>query len=158
VLTFFCDSQRVLLPLTTKIMWQHIAQQWCNLKVEPTHLCCDCFLEYNGYPTPSLDLAQYVVCMMSARAKSNKLPDFVHIFLILFIIIHICHKTISIYHFTLNVFRIIFRTAHGRKMVFAPVSLSLWVYNSAQKIFSLHRFEFRILQSLSFLLKRTTII
>jgi hypothetical protein len=42
VLTFFCDSRRVLSSLATKIQWHHVAQQWWNPKAEPIFLYCYC--------------------------------------------------------------------------------------------------------------------
>jgi hypothetical protein len=78
VLTFFCESWRVLSPLTTTIKWQHAAQQWYNPTAEPTCLHCDytTFPERDGYPTTSLHLAQYVIRVMSVRGQSDKLPGF----------------------------------------------------------------------------------
>jgi hypothetical protein len=63
---------------TTKIEWQYIAQQWCNLKAEPTclHYEPTSFTEHNNYTTTYLDLAQYVVCVMFTRVQSDKLPGF----------------------------------------------------------------------------------
>jgi Na+/melibiose symporter-like transporter len=68
VWTFFCLSWRVLPPVTTKTKWEHVAQQWCSLKGEPTCLHYDytSFIAHNGCPT-CLDLAQYVVYVMSTR-------------------------------------------------------------------------------------------
>jgi hypothetical protein len=40
------------------------------------HYDCMSFIEHNDYPMTCLDLAQYVVCMMSATAQSDKLPGF----------------------------------------------------------------------------------
>jgi hypothetical protein len=66
VLTFFCNSQRVLPLLTTKIEWQHIVQQGCNWKVELMCLHYDCtsFDTCNGYPMTCLDstYSKHVVC------------------------------------------------------------------------------------------------
>jgi hypothetical protein len=42
VLKFFCESWRVLHPLTTEIEWQHVAQQWWNPKAEWIFLHYDC--------------------------------------------------------------------------------------------------------------------
>jgi len=41
---FLHESQRVLLTVTTKIKWQHVAQQGCK------HYDCTVFTECNGYP------------------------------------------------------------------------------------------------------------
>jgi hypothetical protein len=73
-----CHSWRILHCLTTKIELQHVAEQWCILKVEPTcsHSDCTSLTEHNGYPMICLDLAQYVVHLMSVRAQSDKLPEF----------------------------------------------------------------------------------
>jgi hypothetical protein len=78
VLTFFCDSWRVLSPLNTKIKWQHIAQQWRNPKPESTcwHYDWTSFTEPNSYSTTCLDLAQHVVCMMSTRMLCDKIWGF----------------------------------------------------------------------------------
>jgi len=53
--------------VTIKIELQHIAQQWCNPKSEPTHLHYDStsFTECNGYPMMCLDLPHYAVCLVS---------------------------------------------------------------------------------------------
>jgi len=89
--TFFCESKWIISPLTTKTECQHIAQQWCNMKVDPTHLHYDCmsFTEYNSYPTICLDFAQYVVHVMSTGAQSDISLGFythiAHIFLIPFV-------------------------------------------------------------------------
>jgi hypothetical protein len=74
-INFFCESGRVLPPWTTKIKWQHNAQWKCSLKAELTCLHYDCtsFTEHNSYP---MTLAQYVVCVMPAKAQSDKLPGF----------------------------------------------------------------------------------
>jgi hypothetical protein len=73
---FSVNLKTVLPPPTTKMEWQHITQPWWNPKEEPTCLHCNCtgFTEHDGHPTTCLDLAQYAVCMMSARAV--KLPGF----------------------------------------------------------------------------------
>jgi hypothetical protein len=78
VLTFFCHSLRFLPSSDHKFESQNVAQQWSNPKAEPTFLHYDCmsFTGRNGYSTTCLDLAQYVASLMSARAQSNKLPEF----------------------------------------------------------------------------------
>jgi len=37
---------------------------------------CTSFTEHNGYSKTCLDLVEYVVCVMSVRVQSNKLPEF----------------------------------------------------------------------------------
>jgi hypothetical protein len=78
--TFYCESQRVLPPQTTNIEWQHVAQQWYNQKEEPTYLHNDymSFTDYNGYLITSLDIAQHVVGLMSARTELTYYQDFTH--------------------------------------------------------------------------------
>jgi len=76
LLTLFCETRKVLSSLTTTISWRHVGQQWCYPKAEPTCLHCDCrrFTERNGYRTTWLDLAQFVLCIMSARMSIRIMP------------------------------------------------------------------------------------
>jgi hypothetical protein len=82
-----CINNNYLSTLLNKniISLNTVHCSWCGWPKQspvtiflPTHLDQECtsFTERNSYPITSLDLAQNVVCIMSARAQPNKLPGF----------------------------------------------------------------------------------
>jgi hypothetical protein len=56
----------------------NVLNDWCNPKAGLTCLYYNCmsFTEHNSCATTCIDLAQYVVCVMSARVHSDKLSAF----------------------------------------------------------------------------------